>query len=43
MVTDGEVESAVSDGSRLIRIGVDDSSEVPKGNFLLRFHFIRRF
>jgi hypothetical protein len=27
----------------LIRIGVDDSSEVPKGNFLLRFHFIRRF
>jgi hypothetical protein len=43
IVTNDDVESAVSDGSPLISIGVGDSSEVFNGSFLLRFHFIRRF
>jgi hypothetical protein len=43
IVADDDAESAVSEGSPLIRIDVDDSSKAFDGIFLLRFHFIRRF
>ena len=39
-----DAESAVSDGSSLMAIGVvAESSTVPDGVFLFLFHFIRRF
>ena len=42
VVTD-DVESIVSDGSPFSEFDGGDSSAVPDGNFLFRFHFIRRF